>query len=112
MTAGIILVVAIASEYVIDIKVHLGTGSFGAAIGQVMIPSIQAVFGWEFVFYGFIVMVLCTSACLTPLLYRELKWRRRGSYVSLTSDSGSEDEAEIAGEEVTRRRTVVGDGLI
>ncbi|KHJ75235.1 transporter, major facilitator family protein, partial [Oesophagostomum dentatum] len=40
-----------------SVSADLGTGSFGAAIGQVLIPSIQAVFGWESVFYGFIVMV-------------------------------------------------------
>ncbi|VDM67411.1 unnamed protein product [Strongylus vulgaris] len=86
-----------------------GTGSFGAALGQVLIPSIQAVFGWEFVFYGFIVMIICTTACLTPLLYRELQWRRRGSYVSLTSDSETEEEPEIAEEEIARRRIFSGE---
>ncbi|EYB88669.1 hypothetical protein Y032_0243g3489 [Ancylostoma ceylanicum] len=87
-----------------------GTGSFGAALGQVMIPSIQAVFGWDAVFYGFIVMIICTTLCLVPLLYRELLWQRRGSYVSLSSDSDDEDEeAVVAEEEVTRRRIHVGE---
>lgn len=34
-----------------------GTGSFGAAIGQVFIPVIQNAGGWQFVFYLFIAMV-------------------------------------------------------
>lgn len=34
-----------------------GTGSIGAAIGQWFIPSVQHWFGWDAVFYGFIVMV-------------------------------------------------------
>ena len=34
-----------------------GTGSFGAAIGQVLIPIIQKHFDWRFVFYFFILMV-------------------------------------------------------
>jgi OPA family glycerol-3-phosphate transporter-like MFS transporter 3 len=34
-----------------------GTGSFGAAIGQVLIPVVQKALNWEAVFYGFIIMV-------------------------------------------------------
>uniref|UniRef100_A0A1I7XRA1 MFS domain-containing protein n=1 Tax=Heterorhabditis bacteriophora TaxID=37862 RepID=A0A1I7XRA1_HETBA len=34
-----------------------GTGSVGAAFGQLLIPSVQAAFGWGAVFYGFIFMV-------------------------------------------------------
>ncbi len=34
-----------------------GTGSFGAAIGQILIPVIQKGRDWEFVFYFFILMV-------------------------------------------------------
>jgi len=35
-----------------------GTGSFGAAIGQVLIPVIQKAWeDWRFVFYFFIIMV-------------------------------------------------------
>lgn len=35
-----------------------GTGSVGAGIGQLLIPEIEAIFGWTAVFHGFIVMVL------------------------------------------------------
>lgn len=34
-----------------------GTGSFGAAIGQILIPIIQKHASWQFVFYFFIIMV-------------------------------------------------------
>ncbi|CAI2351152.1 unnamed protein product [Caenorhabditis sp. 36 PRJEB53466] len=53
-----------------------GTGSIGAAIGQWFIPSIQLWFGWDAVFYGFIVMIICTAVCLVPVLWKEQKARR------------------------------------
>ena len=34
-----------------------GTGSFGAAIGQILIPVIQKGLDWSYVFYFFILMV-------------------------------------------------------
>jgi OPA family glycerol-3-phosphate transporter-like MFS transporter 3 len=34
-----------------------GTGSTGAAIGQILVPLIQEKFDWHFVFYLFIVLV-------------------------------------------------------
>jgi OPA family glycerol-3-phosphate transporter-like MFS transporter 3 len=34
-----------------------GTGSFGAAIGQVLIPLIEKHYDWRFVFYFFVLMV-------------------------------------------------------
>lgn len=34
-----------------------GTGSFGAATGQIFIPIIQKAADWQFVFYFFIIMV-------------------------------------------------------
>ena len=70
-----------------------GTGSVGAAIGMLAIPwgmsqlassnyretlAGQRNLGWSSVFYGFILMVLCTAACLVPLLWREWKERRAG----------------------------------
>lgn len=86
-----------------------GTGSFGAALGQLLIPSIQAVFGWESVFYGFIVMIVCTAACLVPLLYRELLWRQRSSYSILSSDAEDdrEDDDVVAVEDDFVRRRLV-----
>ncbi|KAE9414584.1 hypothetical protein Angca_002661 [Angiostrongylus cantonensis] len=86
-----------------------GTGSFGAALGQLLIPSVQAIFGWGAVFYGFIVMIVCTAACLVPLLYREILLRRRNTYTSLSSDSEDESEDVISADEGVRRRVVTGD---
>jgi sugar phosphate permease len=34
-----------------------GTGSVGAAIGQILVPVIQEKFNWLFVFYFFIILV-------------------------------------------------------
>ena len=34
-----------------------GTGSVGAAVGQLLVPLIQSAMGWQFVFYFFIVLV-------------------------------------------------------
>jgi len=34
-----------------------GTGSIGAAIGQVILPFIQARAGWKWVFYSFMIEV-------------------------------------------------------
>ncbi len=70
-----------------------GTGSFGAAIGQILIPVIQKARDWEFVFYFFILMVrssylifknknsiffvafdfktFITGLCILPLFIRE-----------------------------------------
>ncbi|KAK6020705.1 hypothetical protein OSTOST_13639, partial [Ostertagia ostertagi] len=90
-----------------------GTGSFGAAFGQLLIPSIQAVFGWNSVFYGFIVMIICTTACLVPLLWREVIWRRRVFYNVLSSDQedhgNDEDEVVAADEDVVRRRLLAAE---
>jgi sugar phosphate permease len=70
-----------------------GTGSFGAAIGQVLIPVIQEAWDdWRFVFYFFVLMVrfeiltnlksfflsfnfktFITCLCILPLFIRECK---------------------------------------
>nr|CDJ88140.1 Major facilitator superfamily MFS-1 domain containing protein [Haemonchus contortus] len=90
-----------------------GTGSFGAALGQLLIPSIQGVFGWNSVFYGFIIMIICTAACLLPLLWREMIWRRRVSYDLLNSDhednADDEDDVVVADEDVVRRRLLTAE---
>ncbi|KAL3983089.1 Major Facilitator Superfamily protein [Acanthocheilonema viteae] len=67
-----------------------GTGSVGAGIGQLFIPEIEAVFGWTAVFYGFIVMMLCTILCLTPLLWKEIANRRNPRYVHLHSEDSND----------------------
>ncbi|PAV56687.1 hypothetical protein WR25_24108 [Diploscapter pachys] len=64
-----------------------GTGSLGAAFGQLLIPSIEVWFGWVAIFYGFMFMIVCTILCLVPLLYKECRDRRRLQYVALNSDA-------------------------
>lgn len=50
-----------------------GTGSVGAAIGQVLVPVIQQRFGWQKVFIVFMVMTALTGVCILPMFYRECK---------------------------------------
>ncbi|CAF1399815.1 unnamed protein product [Rotaria magnacalcarata] len=51
-----------------------GTGSFGAAIGQVLIPVIEKRWhDWRFVFYFFVLMTFITCCCILPLFVRECK---------------------------------------
>jgi len=59
-----------------------GTGSVGAALGQVLIPVLQMWLGWNSVFGMFMVMTVLTAMCLAQLCWREIKeirstWRRR-----------------------------------
>uniref|UniRef100_A0A915Q1M8 Sugar phosphate exchanger 3 n=1 Tax=Setaria digitata TaxID=48799 RepID=A0A915Q1M8_9BILA len=67
-----------------------GTGSVGAGIGQLLIPKIEALFGWKVVFYSFIVVMLCTVFCLAPLTWKEVANKLRPRYVHLHSE-GSDD---------------------
>ncbi|KRZ54254.1 Sugar phosphate exchanger 3 [Trichinella nativa] len=48
-----------------------GTGSVGAAIGQLAIPHLQANLGWNSVFYLFICMTAVTVLCLLQLCIKE-----------------------------------------
>jgi len=52
-----------------------GTGSYGAAVGQILIPRIQSFFNnnWRSVFYFFIIMTFFTCVCILPLFFREMK---------------------------------------
>lgn len=56
-----------------------GTGSLGAAVGQVAVPHIQIAFGWRVVFYLFMVSTLLTAVCILRIFLQELKdlWVRR-----------------------------------
>lgn len=73
-----------------------GTGSVGAAIGMIAIPEIQRTFGWSYVFYGFIVMVICTTGCLLPTLYREWRDYRRTT-LGMDPEEIEEEEGERQG---------------
>ncbi|XP_046546233.1 sugar phosphate exchanger 3-like isoform X2 [Haliotis rubra] len=50
-----------------------GTGSLGAAIGQILVPVIQKALGWQAVFYLFMVCTFLTGVCIFPLFVREVK---------------------------------------
>ncbi|XP_062568619.1 sugar phosphate exchanger 3-like isoform X1 [Saccostrea cucullata] len=50
-----------------------GTGSVGAAIGQILVPLIQDGLGWRSVFYLFMLMTLLTALCILPLFVREVR---------------------------------------
>ncbi|XP_068134360.1 sugar phosphate exchanger 3 [Hyperolius riggenbachi] len=56
-----------------------GTGSVGAAMGQVLVSVIQGGLGWMWVFYFFILMTFLTLVFIIPLIIRELRpvWRNR-----------------------------------
>ncbi|XP_013392558.1 sugar phosphate exchanger 3 [Lingula anatina] len=63
-----------------------GTGSVGAAIGQILVPVIQVHTSWQWVFYFFIVMTALTVVCILPLLKNEIMsmrccQQRRGALV-------------------------------
>lgn len=48
-----------------------GTGSFGAAIGQLLIPAIQNSIGWKYVFYLFMAMMILTLLCIIKIVWRD-----------------------------------------
>jgi len=50
-----------------------GTGSVGAAIGQILVPLIQNNLDWFAVFYFFIALCVLTNVCIIPLFIREMK---------------------------------------
>ncbi|KAK7100433.1 hypothetical protein V1264_023393 [Littorina saxatilis] len=50
-----------------------GSGSLGAAIGQVAVPYLEVAFGWRSVFYLFMAAVSATIVCITPILIAEVK---------------------------------------
>lgn len=50
-----------------------GTGSTGAAIGQLLVPIVQNSFDWHYVFYLFIILCFLTNLCIIQLFIRECK---------------------------------------
>ncbi|VDD96537.1 unnamed protein product [Enterobius vermicularis] len=63
-----------------------GTGSIGASVGQILLPVIQNSAGWSSVFYMFILMIFLTVICLLPLMFKEIRSRRRIHYEALPED--------------------------
>jgi len=50
-----------------------GTGSFGAAIGQVLIAWISSRWGWNITFYVLIIIALLSAVCILPLFLKEIR---------------------------------------
>ncbi|GFS00852.1 sugar phosphate exchanger 3, partial [Elysia marginata] len=50
-----------------------GTGSVGAAVGQIAVPYLQTSLGWHSVFYLFMICIFLTAVCVFPLFLRELR---------------------------------------
>lgn len=51
-----------------------GTGSAGAAIGQIIIPLVQNKVGWNPVFYLFMVMMVMTLVFILPIFIHDVKY--------------------------------------
>lgn len=69
-----------------------GTGSVGAALGQLFVPLIQSRFDWFYVFYFFIILCIMTNLCILPLFLRESKeiyvaLRMRRNYRPVNAES-------------------------
>jgi OPA family glycerol-3-phosphate transporter-like MFS transporter 3 len=50
-----------------------GTGSLGAAFGQLLVAGLSTKLGWNATFYMFIVAFVCSGLCLVPLFIKEWK---------------------------------------
>ena len=50
-----------------------GTGSVGAAVGQVTIPFLELNYGWGSVFLMFMIMCSISAVALLPVVIKELK---------------------------------------
>ncbi|BFZ08280.1 hypothetical protein BsWGS_11319 [Bradybaena similaris] len=50
-----------------------GTGSLGAALGQIAVPCLQTSFDWHAVFYLFMICMFLTAVCLFPLFIKEIR---------------------------------------
>ncbi|CAF0825875.1 unnamed protein product [Brachionus calyciflorus] len=72
-----------------------GTGSIGAALGQLFVPLIQSKFNWFYVFYFFIALCILTNLCIVPLFNREAKelyvaFKTRQRYRPVNAESDDE----------------------
>ncbi|KAK6176762.1 hypothetical protein SNE40_014999 [Patella caerulea] len=50
-----------------------GTGSVGAAIGQILVPVIQTKLGWKSVFIFFMITMFLTTVCVFPIFIQEIR---------------------------------------
>lgn len=76
-----------------------GTGSLGAALGQVTLPYLQVGWGWHSVFYYLMAAVVVTIVFLLPILVNDVRdlLRKRGVVTeSLQSSSKVTSDADIS----------------
>ncbi|XP_076441343.1 sugar phosphate exchanger 3-like [Babylonia areolata] len=64
-----------------------GTGSMGAALGQVAVPRMQVAFGWRTVFYLFMGCTLLTAVCIIRIFWQEARdlvrrWRHSSHHAT------------------------------
>ena len=71
-----------------------GTGSAGAAVGQLLIPLLEQHLGWDSVFYMFIACTAMTFICITPIIYAELKEAAPSISVCWNTCCGSRDRED------------------
>uniref|UniRef100_A0A914W7V4 Major facilitator superfamily (MFS) profile domain-containing protein n=1 Tax=Plectus sambesii TaxID=2011161 RepID=A0A914W7V4_9BILA len=80
-----------------------GTGSAGSAIGQLIVPLINNNYGWDYVFYMFIVMNFLAVVCLLNRfvldmrqLFDNYRRRRHEDTEPLLNDQGHNDYSAIS----------------
>ncbi|XP_033648104.1 sugar phosphate exchanger 3-like [Asterias rubens] len=56
-----------------------GTGTMGAALGQIVVPVLEMKYGWPPVFYFFVVMIVIGTVFIMPTFVKELKTLHRHS---------------------------------
>jgi OPA family glycerol-3-phosphate transporter-like MFS transporter 3 len=71
-----------------------GTGSTGAALGQLLIGWVS-LYNWDYVFYIFIGSVLLAALMLIPVVIREIKSKRAESNLQI-QDKEWEDVEQIS----------------
>lgn len=66
-----------------------GTGSVGAALGQVFVPKISQAYGWQAVFIFFMVMISITVVCIFPVLVKDvMRWLRMRRQIAVVDPMG------------------------
>ncbi|XP_076362363.1 sugar phosphate exchanger 3-like isoform X2 [Tachypleus tridentatus] len=50
-----------------------GTGSAGAAIGQLLVPLLHRDLGWNSVFYGFMIMTVLSLLCIIKIIVHDIQ---------------------------------------
>uniref|UniRef100_A0A1I7UNB0 MFS domain-containing protein n=1 Tax=Caenorhabditis tropicalis TaxID=1561998 RepID=A0A1I7UNB0_9PELO len=72
-----------------------GTGSVGSAIGQWLIPLVRNWLGWDAIFYGFMIMVVLSAFCISPVLWREWKENKHEKVSQKTGDKEQPNGHEL-----------------